>query len=87
MAGIVITPVVSTFVMTLPLMEPIRPLEKMATLAAPPRTPPSNANAKSRKNFPPPVCCKATPKIRKPMTNSAKARIGMPSMLSMLMVW
>ena len=33
MAGMVITPVVSTLVMTLPLIEPISPDEKIATLA------------------------------------------------------
>ena len=48
-AGMVSCPVVSTLVTTLPLMEPIRPLEKMATLAGPPRTCPSSAKARSRK--------------------------------------
>ena len=37
MAGIVMVPVVRTLEMTLPLIEPSRPDEKIATLAAPPR--------------------------------------------------
>ena len=36
-AGMVIVPVVSTLEMTLPLIEPSSPDEKIATLAAPPR--------------------------------------------------
>jgi hypothetical protein len=36
-AGIVIVPVVSTLEMTLPLIDPSSPEEKMATFAAPPR--------------------------------------------------
>ena len=38
MAGIVICPVVKTFVITLPLIDPINPLDTIATLAEPPRT-------------------------------------------------
>ena len=38
MAGMVMTPVVSTLVTTLPESEPISPLERIATLAGPPRT-------------------------------------------------
>ncbi len=87
MAGIVSTPVVSTLVITLPLMEPIRPLEKIDTLAGPPRTWPSNANARLIKNFPPPVFCKATPNSRKPITRLANACNGMPNTLSRLMAW
>ncbi|HEX6321526.1 MAG TPA: hypothetical protein VFZ84_21865 [Burkholderiales bacterium] len=37
-AGMVTTPVVSTFDTTLPDTEPIRPLAKIDTLAGPPRT-------------------------------------------------
>ena len=37
-AGIVIWPVVRTLVITLPLIEPIRPLDTIATLAEPPLT-------------------------------------------------
>ena len=37
MAGMVMTPVVRTLVITLPDMEPMRPDEKIATLAGPPR--------------------------------------------------
>ena len=87
MAGIVIVPVVSTFEITEPLIEPSRPDEKIATLAAPPRYWPQSAKAKLMKNSPAPVCCRAMPKIRKPITSSAKARIGMPSMLSDEKMW
>ena len=77
-AGIDIAPVVSTLVITLPLIEPIRPEAKIATLAGPPRTWPSRAKARFKKNWPPPVYCKATPNSRKPITKPAKARVGMP---------
>ena len=50
MAGMVSCPVVSTLVTTLPLMEPIKPLETMATFAGPPRCLPKIAKAKLRKN-------------------------------------
>ena len=83
----VITPVVSTLVITEPLIDPIKPEEKIATLAGPPRTLPSRAKARLRKNWPPPVYCSATPKIKNPITRLPKARIGMPSRLSSLMVW
>ena len=46
MVGIVSCPVVITFVTTLPLMDPISPLAKIATLADPPRTCPRVANAR-----------------------------------------
>src|SRR5690554_690246 len=54
-AGMDRAPVVMTLVMTLPLNEPIMPLESTATLAGPPRTLPRSANARSIKNLPPPV--------------------------------
>ena len=85
MVGMVMTPVVSTLVTTLPLIEPMRPLAKMATFAGPPLTWPRSENARLRKNEPPPVCCRATPKIRNPMTRVPKARIGIPKMASLLM--
>ncbi len=78
MAGIDSTPVVSTLVMTLPLIEPIRPLAKIDTLAGPPRTCPSRAKARLMKKAPPPDFCSTTPKIRKPMTRPAKACSGTP---------
>ncbi len=87
MAGIDITPVVSTLVITLPDMEPIKPEAKIATFAGPPRRLPSSANARFRKNAPPPVYCSATPKTRKPTTMLAKAFIGMPSRLSVPKMW
>ena len=49
------TPVVKTFVITLPLIDPIKPEAKMATLAGPPRFYPKRAKAKFRKKEPPPV--------------------------------
>ncbi len=82
MAGMVIEPVVSTLVMTLPLIDPMSPLEKIETLAGPPLTLPRSANERSIKNAPAPVCCRAAPKIRKPMIRPAKVRMGMPRMLS-----
>ncbi len=87
MAGIVITPVVSTLVMTLPDIDPISPEEKMATLAGPPRWWPSSEKARLRKKAPPPVICSATPKTRKPITRLAKAFMGMPRMLSVPKMW
>ena len=72
---------------TEPLIEPIRPLAKIATFAGPPRICPSRAKARLIKNVPAPVCCKAAPKIRKPITRLAKARMGIPMMLSLLMAW
>ena len=86
-AGIVNCPVVNTFVTTLPLIDPIRPLERIATFAGPPRTRPKSENARSMKNCPPPVHFKATPNTRKPMTRFAKARNGNPSTLSLLIAW
>ena len=87
MAGIESTPVVSTLLITLPLMEPIRPLEKIDTLAGPPRTWPKSAKAKLMKNLPPPLFCSTTPNTRKPITRPANACSGTPMMLSVLMVW
>ena len=84
MAGMVMTPVVITLVTTEPLIEPIRPLATMATLAGPPRMCPSNAKARLMKKVPAPVCCSAASKMMKPMTRLAKARIGMPMTLSLL---
>src|SRR5574341_1104465 len=52
-AGIVTTPEVMTFEITLPLMEPCSPEERMHTCAGPPRTAPTSAKAMSLKNFPP----------------------------------
>jgi hypothetical protein len=43
--------------------------------------------AKSMKKVPAPVNCSAVPKSRKPMTNSANARIGTPSTLSREKMW
>ena len=65
MVGIVSLPVVTTFEITLPLKEPKNPLDRMATLAGPPRLLPINAEAKFMKNSPPPVTTRAEPKIRK----------------------
>ncbi len=79
------TPVVMTLVITLPLIEPINPLENTATLAGPPRTWPSRENARLMKNLPPPVCCRATPNSRKPITRLANACSGIPMMPSRLM--
>ena len=87
MAGIDSTPVVSTLLITLPLMEPISPLEKIDTLAGPPRTCPSSANARLIKNLPPPLFCSTTPNTKKPITRPANACSGTPMMLSVLMVW
>ncbi len=81
------TPVVSTLVMTLPDIDPIRPEEKMATFAGPPRRPPSSEKARLRKKAPPPVICSAMPNTRKPITRLAKAFIGMPRMLSVPKMW
>ncbi len=82
MAGMVMTPVVSTLVTTLPLSEPIRPLDTIATLAGPPRTWPSNEKARLMKKRPAPVCSSAAPKTTKPKTRLANALMGMPRMLS-----
>src|SRR3990167_8379532 len=87
MAGIVLVPVVSTLEITLPLMEPSNPEEKMATFAAPPRYVPHSAKARLMKNAPAPLYWSAVPKTRKPITSSAKARIGMPSTLSREKMW
>ncbi len=54
-AGIDIAPVVSTLVITLPLIDPSKPLEKIETLAAPPRTVPRMAKDRSMKTLPAPV--------------------------------
>ncbi len=54
-AGIVTTPELITLEITLPLIEPCSALEMMPTCAAPPRTRPTSANARSLKNRPPPV--------------------------------
>ena len=77
-AGIERAPVVRTFVITLPLIEPINPDAKIATLAGPPRTYPKREKAKLRKNCPPPVYCSATPNNRNPITKPAKALVGIP---------
>jgi hypothetical protein len=87
MAGMVTTPVVSTLDTTLPLTEPMRPLAKIATLAAPPRTPPNSANAMLLKNGAAPVNCSAAPNITKPITSSPNAWVGMPTTLSELAKW
>ena len=86
MAGMVSVPVVNTFEVTEPDIEPIRPEANTATLAAPPRTWPRSANDISRKNRPAPVNCKVTPKSRNPTTSEAKALIGKPNMLCVLMM-
>ena len=83
-AGIVTTPVVSTLETTLPETEPIRPLAKIDTLAGPPRTEPNSAKARLLKKCAAPVYCSTAPNITKPITSSPKARIGMPSTLSLL---
>ncbi len=83
-AGMVTTPELMTFEITLPEIEPCSALEMMPTWAAPPRQRPTSANARSLKNRPPPVQLSATPKMMKPTTISAKARIGMPKALSAL---
>ena len=49
MAGMVSWPVVSTLVTTLPLMEPIRPLDTMATLAGPPAGDPKSQTPSSKR--------------------------------------
>ena len=87
MAGMVMVPAVSTLDTTLPDIMPSRPLAKMPTLAAPPRNVPHSANARLMKNLPAPVIISAVPNTRKPITVSAKAWIGMPSMLSAESMW
>jgi hypothetical protein len=87
MAGIVTTPELTTFEMTLPEIEPCSALEMMPTWAAPPRYRPTSANARSLKKRPPPVKFRATPKTMKPTTISAKARIGIPKADSALAKW
>ena len=86
-AGMVSVPVVSTLVTGPPDIEPNRPEENTATLAGPPRTWPSVEKARLMKKLPAPVYCSAMPKMMKPNTSEAKARIGMPSRLSMLYMW
>ena len=71
-AGMVITPVVSTLEITEPDIEPMNPEAKMATLAAPPRNPPTRPSARSLKNAPPPVRCSTAPNRMKPMTRLPK---------------
>ena len=87
MVGMVMVPAVSTLETTLPDIMPSSPLAKMPTLAAPPRNVPHSAKARLMKNLPAPVIIKAVPKIRKPITVSAKAWIGMPSRLSLESTW
>ena len=82
MVGMVSWPVVTTLEMTLPLSEPKKPLDRIATLAGPPRVRPNSAVAKAMKNSPPPVTTRAEPKIRKPINRLATTRIGTPMMLS-----
>ena len=78
----VITPVVITLVTTVPESEPISPEDRIATFAGPPRTWPRSENDRLMKNRPAPVCSSAAPKTTKPKTSVAKARSGMPRMLS-----
>ena len=59
----------------------------MQTLAAPPRNVPQSAKEMLMKNRPAPVMVSAVPKIRKPITRSAKAWMGMPSRLSFDSTW
>src|SRR3970282_2278876 len=86
-AGIVTTPVVSTLETTLPDTEPIRPLAKIATLAGRPRTEPKRANAGRWKKGAAPVNCSPAPNMTKPIASSPKARVGMPSALSLEAKW
>ena len=65
----------------------MRPEEKIETFAGPPLLVPKSAKAKFKKNEPPPVCWRATPKIKKPTTRVAKAVIGIPIMLSVPKIW
>jgi len=55
MAGMVTDPVVTTLVMTLPLMVPTRALLTTATLGGPPLTIPRRARDRFMKNRPAPV--------------------------------
>lgn len=86
MVGMVMAPVVMTLEMTLPLMEPMKPLLTTDTLAGPPRYLPMSAKARSMKKSPPPVICSTQPKNRKPMTSLAKILVGVPVMPSLPMM-
>ena len=86
-AGIVTTPELTTFEMTLPEIDPCSADEMIPTCAAPPRKRPTSAKARSLKKRPPPVKFSATPNTMKPTTISAKARIGMPKADSALAKW
>ena len=81
-AGIETAPVVSTLEITLPDIEPMKPLAKIATLAGPPRRCPTRPSARLLKKTPPPVNCSAAPNRMKPITRLPNARIGMPKELS-----
>ena len=87
MVGMVIAPVEITFEITLPDRLPKKPLERIATLAGPPRARPIRAPARSMKNAPPPETVSATPNTIKPISRSAITRIGMPMMLSTPTAW
>ena len=81
-AGMDNGPVVRTLLIGPPLIDPIRPLEKIETFAGPPRKCPRRAKAKFIKNGPPPVNCNDTPKIKNPKTSCTNTRIGIPNKLS-----
>ena len=79
MAGMVMGPVVRTLETALPLIMPIAALLATDTFAAPPRYRPKIDMERLWKKSAPPVCCRATPKTRKPIRMVAAVWMGRPS--------
>src|SRR5699024_2473548 len=76
--GIVNGPVVTTFAVGLPEIEPNNALAKIAIFAAPSRVRPAIAADKSKKNSPAPDFCKKAPNNINTNTNEAATEIGDP---------
>lgn len=74
--------VVTTLEITLPLKEPKNPLERIATLAGPPRVYPRSPAAKFIETSPPPVMTSAAPNTRNSTRILPAARMGTPAIRS-----
>ncbi|GAB3194504.1 hypothetical protein GCM10027061_29430 [Nesterenkonia suensis] len=80
-------PVVSTLETAEPLLMPMAAELATVTFAEPPRWRPNSSMDSPGKNPAPPVCCRTTPKSRKPTRIDPAVWSDSPRMLSAPITW